>query len=136
MNPNELNRLLHQVVVTYHNKIVNDVASPIAQDTGLPPPKEVQRLLDSTNALLNETGGTPRAPEFFPSELLPWLKRAVLDARLDLANWLDDSKALISDGELVEKLDEQLEPYEEMIRADWFTKTTAARTPHGRLPNG
>jgi diguanylate cyclase (GGDEF)-like protein len=129
MNVNEVNGLLHSVVVTLHNKVLEEIVNTIRSEISyLNPPKEVQRLLDSTRPLIEHLQQY-QPLESIPVELLSLLKRAVLDARLDLANRLDVSRARVSDPDTVEELNKQLAPYDEIMNQDWFNRTEALRVP-------
>ena len=128
-NENKWSTQFHLNVVELHNKVGREVANVLQHEIAIyPSPVEVQKFLEQTIELHKHVNMNKPVGEI-PIELLPWLKRAILDARLDLANQLEVSRARVSDPQTIKELDKQLAPYEELMSQDWFKRTEAVRMP-------
>lgn len=126
MNAAEESGLLHDAVNALKDKTMRDLLNRVSGEVSYStPPREIKTLLNMTNVLLDHD----IHPAGESAELLPWLKLAILDARLDLANRLDVSRARVSDPAIVEDLNKKLLPYDEIMSQDWFNRTRAARMP-------
>src|SRR6266567_1304977 len=127
LTPSEISSLLRLAYVNLHNKAWTGIAQPLQNELGLPtPPRVLQDFLSHTTTLMNSTT-TPL--EDLPVELLPFAKRALLDARLSVANRVDTSRARVSEPETVEELNMLLAPYDELMSQPWFSRTEAVRMP-------
>jgi diguanylate cyclase (GGDEF)-like protein len=58
-----------------------------------------------------------------PSALQPYLKRAILEERLRLANQLEESKLGVSNPETIQSLEGHLAPYAKVMKESWFLET-------------
>jgi diguanylate cyclase (GGDEF)-like protein len=126
INAPEIRGLL-QTAVNALNANARYVIQEVAMDIySFSPPPEFQDLLEKIEGLMRTLN---QGTENIPPELLPCLKRAILDARLNLANQLEVSRASVSDPATVEKLDRHLEPYDQIMKDDWFQRTEPARIP-------
>jgi diguanylate cyclase (GGDEF)-like protein len=56
-------------------------------------------------------------------------KRVVLNARLELANRLENYKTRVSNPDTIEMPNRQLTPYDEIMDQPWFRETEAVRMP-------
>lgn len=67
---------------------------------------------------------------------IPWdivdpavLKRAVLEARLAQAAYIEDTRSKLSDPQHIQRVEETLEPYRNVMQMPWFSATDAVRVP-------
>jgi diguanylate cyclase (GGDEF)-like protein len=130
MTQDERRNWLHILVSTLNNNVVNEIANVVASDISLGrKPKQIEKLLAVLNDLLDRLRQMNDI-ESIPTELLPYLKRAILEERLYRANRIEESRARVSDPDTIEELKQQLAPYDEIMSQDWFRQTEAARIPH------
>jgi diguanylate cyclase (GGDEF)-like protein len=62
-------------------------------------------------------------------EFAPLLREALIWKRVTLATDVETRRAHVTHPDLLAKLDEALEPYDELMRSDWFERATAKPAP-------
>lgn len=130
--------LLKDCASAYNGWFTQQFLAIIGQVVGnLEPMPEIVRVVESLDALLDALHSA--RGEFLSEELYPIAKRALTFDRRRRAAEIENRKERIHSPDLLDQLESQLRPFDELMRKDWFRNATplpGSETPGLFAPSG